>query len=81
MGGACCVADSSRARCSLLSPIVLCPHLGVIRPENAVIHLVFTGGTISMQRDERAGGNVPTHGGEALVGFAPELEDGLPVHD
>ena len=38
-----------------------------------MIHLVFTGGTISMQRDERAGGNVPTHGGAALVGFAPEL--------
>jgi L-asparaginase len=38
-----------------------------------VIHLVFTGGTISMQRDERAGGNIPTHGGEALVGFAPDL--------
>jgi len=38
-----------------------------------VIHLVFTGGTISMLRDETAGGNVPTHGGEALVGFAPEL--------
>ncbi len=38
-----------------------------------MIHLLFTGGTISMQRDERAGGNVPVHGGEALVGFAPEL--------
>ncbi len=38
-----------------------------------MIHLVFTGGTISMQRDERAGGNVPSHGGAALVGFAPEL--------
>jgi len=38
-----------------------------------MIHLLFTGGTISMQRDERAGGNVPTHGGEALVGYAPEL--------
>jgi L-asparaginase len=39
-----------------------------------MIHLLFTGGTISMQRDPAAGGNVPTHGGEALVGFAPELE-------
>jgi L-asparaginase len=38
-----------------------------------VIHLLFTGGTISMTRDERAGGNVPTHGGAALVAFAPEL--------
>lgn len=39
-----------------------------------MIHLVFTGGTISMQRDPAAGGNVPAHGGEALVAFAPELE-------
>lgn len=39
----------------------------------AELHLLFTGGTISMQRDERAGGNVPTHGGDALVGMAPEL--------
>jgi L-asparaginase len=38
-----------------------------------MIHLLFTGGTISMTRDERAGGNIPTHGGAALVGFAPEL--------
>ena len=38
-----------------------------------MIHILFTGGTISMTRDERAGGNVPTHGGAALVGFAPEL--------
>ncbi len=38
-----------------------------------MIHLLFTGGTISMQRDERAGGNVPAHDGAALVRFAPEL--------
>jgi L-asparaginase len=38
-----------------------------------MIHLLFTGGTISMQRDPVAGGNVPAHGGEALVGFAPGL--------
>jgi L-asparaginase len=38
-----------------------------------VIHLLFTGGTISMQRDPVAGGNVPSHGGEALVEFAPGL--------
>jgi L-asparaginase len=38
-----------------------------------VIHLVFTGGTISMQRDERLGGNVPAHGGKTLVSLAPEL--------
>ena len=35
-----------------------------------MIHLLFTGGTISMQRDPAAGGNVPAHGGEALVDFA-----------
>ncbi len=39
-----------------------------------MIHLLFTGGTISMQRDPAAGGNVPAHAGEALVGFAPELQ-------
>ncbi|HWA58887.1 MAG TPA: asparaginase [Gemmatimonadales bacterium] len=38
-----------------------------------MIHLLFTGGTISMTRDERAGGNVPTHGGAALVALAPDL--------
>lgn len=38
-----------------------------------MIHLLFTGGTISMQRDARAGGNIPTHGGAALVALAPEL--------
>ena len=31
-----------------------------------------------MTRDERAGGNVPTHGGAALVGFAPGLEQIAP---
>ena len=39
-----------------------------------MIHLLFTGGTISMQRDPAAGGNIPSHGGEALVGFAPGLD-------
>ncbi|HEY8196205.1 MAG TPA: asparaginase [Gemmatimonadales bacterium] len=39
-----------------------------------MIHLLFTGGTISMQRDPAAGGNVPAHGGEALVGFAGGLD-------
>lgn len=38
-----------------------------------MIHLLFTGGTISMRRDERAGGNVPAHGGAALAGLAPGL--------
>ena len=39
-----------------------------------LIVVVFTGGTISMQRDAAAGGNVPRHGGETLVAFAPGLE-------
>jgi L-asparaginase len=39
-----------------------------------MIHLLFTGGTISMQRDRSAGGNVPTHGGEALVEYTGGLE-------
>jgi L-asparaginase len=39
-----------------------------------MIHLLFTGGTISMHRDASAGGNVPAHGGEELVGFAPGLD-------
>jgi L-asparaginase len=39
-----------------------------------MIHLLFTGGTISMQRDPAAGGNIPTHGGEALVAFAGGLD-------
>lgn len=39
-----------------------------------LIHLLFTGGTISMQRDAAAGGNVPVHGGEALVELVPGLE-------
>jgi L-asparaginase len=38
-----------------------------------MIHLLFTGGTISMQRDDAAGGNVPAHGGEQLVALAPGL--------
>jgi L-asparaginase len=39
-----------------------------------VIHFLFTGGTISMRRDAAAGGNVPSHGGEALVSLAPGLD-------
>lgn len=39
-----------------------------------VIHILFTGGTISMRRDAAAGGNVPAHGGEALVRLAPGIE-------
>ena len=40
-----------------------------------MIHLLFTGGTISMHRDQAAGGNVPAHGGEALVGFTRGLDE------
>jgi L-asparaginase len=39
-----------------------------------MIHILFTGGTISMRRDAAAGGNVPAHGGEALIRLAPGLE-------
>ena len=39
-----------------------------------MIHLLFTGGTISMRRDVVAGGNVPAHGGEALVKFTEGLD-------
>src|SRR3954452_4327478 len=39
-----------------------------------MIHLLFTGGTISMQRDAGAGGNIPTHAGDALVELTPGLE-------
>jgi L-asparaginase len=36
-----------------------------------LIHLLFTGGTISMQYDAVAGGNVPAHAGDALLALAP----------
>jgi L-asparaginase len=39
-----------------------------------VIHILFTGGTISMQRDAAAGGNVPAHGGEDLVRLVPGID-------
>ncbi len=39
-----------------------------------MIHLLFTGGTISMHRDVAAGGNVPALGGEALVSLAPGID-------
>jgi L-asparaginase len=39
-----------------------------------MIHLLFTGGTISMRRDPAAGGNIPTHSGEALVEFSEGLD-------
>jgi L-asparaginase len=45
-----------------------------------MIHLLFTGGTISMERDPAAGGNIPTHGGERLVALAPALQRFAPFH-
>jgi len=39
---------------------------------DSVIHLLFTGGTISMQYDAVVGGNVPAHAGEALLALAPQ---------
>ena len=44
-----------------------------------MIHILFTGGTISMQRDAVAGGNVPAHSGEALVRLAPGIARIAPV--
>lgn len=35
-----------------------------------MIHLLFTGGTISMRHDASLGGNVPRHGGDELLAFA-----------
>jgi L-asparaginase len=39
-----------------------------------MIHLLFTGGTISMHHDSAAGGNVPAHDGEQLVALVPGLD-------
>src|SRR4029453_5874701 len=44
-----------------------------------MIHLIFTGGTISMQRDAAAGGKVPSLDGRALVNMAPELPGLAPL--
>jgi L-asparaginase len=44
-----------------------------------MIHILFTGGTISMQRDATAGGNVPAHSGEALMRLAPGVERIAPL--
>lgn len=38
-----------------------------------LIHVLFTGGTISMRHDAAAGGNVPQLGGEALLALAPGI--------
>ena len=45
-----------------------------MRVKREPIHLLFTGGTISMQRSQSVGGNVPAHSGEALVAFTDGLE-------
>jgi L-asparaginase len=42
-----------------------------------MIHILFTGGTISMRHDAALGGNVPAHGGAellALAGLPPGIE-------
>jgi L-asparaginase len=44
-----------------------------------MIHILFTGGTISMQRDAAAGGNVPAHSGETLMRLAPGIERIAPL--
>src|SRR5262245_37305968 len=44
-----------------------------------MIHLIFTGGTISMQRDAAAGGKVPTLDGNDLVNLAPGLRELAPL--
>jgi L-asparaginase len=44
-----------------------------------MIHILFTGGTISMQREAAAGGNVPAHSGETLMRLAPGVERIAPL--
>jgi len=44
-----------------------------------MIHILFTGGTISMQRDADAGGNMPVHSGEALMRLVPGVERIAPL--
>jgi L-asparaginase len=39
------------------------------------VAVVFTGGTISMRRDERAGGNVPSLDGAAILALTPGLDE------
>ena len=39
-----------------------------------LIHVLFTGGTISMRHDASAGGNVPQLGGDALLALAPGID-------
>ncbi|MFZ5624684.1 MAG: asparaginase [Gemmatimonadota bacterium] len=40
-----------------------------------MIHIIFTGGTISMHRDMKLGGNVPVFSGADLCRMCPGLED------
>ncbi|MEZ4413844.1 MAG: asparaginase [Gemmatimonadales bacterium] len=44
-----------------------------------MIHLIFTGGTISMRQSAEAGGAVPALDGAALVSLAPELAAAGPL--
>jgi L-asparaginase len=39
------------------------------------VAVIFTGGTISMRRDEAAGGNLPTLDGTALLALTPGLDE------
>jgi L-asparaginase len=39
------------------------------------VAVVFTGGTISMRRDDAAGGNVPTLDGAAILALTPGIEE------
>jgi len=41
----------------------------------ARVAIIFTGGTISMRRDDRAGGNVPVLDGAAILALAPAVAD------
>src|SRR5215207_2696599 len=61
MAAACCAGDAG-------------PRREPSSERSRMIHLLFTGGTIAMERDPAAGGNVPAHGGEVLVAFAPGLD-------
>jgi L-asparaginase len=40
-----------------------------------MIHILFTGGTISMRHDAARGGNLPRHGGDELLALAGVPED------
>jgi L-asparaginase len=51
----------------------------VAEASDGVIHLLFTGGTISMRQDAGAGGAVPALDGAALVELAPELASVGPI--